>query len=210
MPSINMIAARGAERQRLEKMIRTIAIVTVGELALALFIFGFMTTRVYSANQQIGELDQKLMQIQPTVDKIHEYDAEIKKLEPRLNLLDSSRQQTLLWSSVLQNLAKSMPGSTWISSVSTTNSVVQTTSTSSSSSSKPKQSTVLDICGASTSQALVGETMLRMNKFSEFEKVELNYTQEKTDRNRDLVEFRIGAALKSANSKKTGGHANAD
>lgn len=205
MPSINMIAARGMERKRLEQLIRITAIVIIGEVAIALFIFGFMTTRVYSANQQMGDLDKKLTQIQPTVDKIHDYDAEIRKLEPRLNLLDNSRQQTMLWHSVLRNLACSMPKDTWVSSLSTSSITAQ-----GSGSAKPMPSTVVDISGTSTSQALVGETMLRMNKFPEFEKVELNYTQEKSDTKNNLVEFRIGASLKPINSKKAGGADNAN
>jgi len=205
MPSINMIAAMGAERKRLEQLIRITAIVIVGEVAIALFIFGFMTTRVYSASQQMGDLDKKLMQLQPTVVKIHDYDAEIKKLEPRLNLLDDSRQQTMLWHSVLRNLACSMPKNTWIGSVATSNVIAPGSGTT-----KQKPSTMLDIFGTSTSQALVGETMLRMNKFPEFEKVELNYTQGKSDSTDNLVDFRIGATLKPVNAKKAGGADNAN
>lgn len=204
MPSINMIAAKGAERKRLEQLLRITAIVIVGEVAIALFIFGFMTTRVYSANQQMGELDKKLVQLQPTVNKIKDYGTEIKKLEPRLNLLDNSRQQTLLWHSVLKNLACSMPQNTWVSSLATTNNTAAGTD-----SSKQMPSTVVDISGTTTSQALVGETMLRMNKFPEFDKVELNYTQQNgTDNN--LVEFKIGASLKPIDSKKMGGAENAN
>lgn len=206
MPSINMIAVRGTERKRLEKQIRTTAVVIVGEVAIALFILGFMTTRVFSASQKINELDLKLMTLQPTVTKISDYEGQIKKLEPRLNLLSDSRNQTLLWYNVLQDMARSMPQNTWLNNMTTSVGVVDTSGDAAAKKAGPR--TTISVRGQSGSQALVGETMLRMNQFAEFEKVELSYTKEEQNKNNGTIGFEISAKLKPVATTKTGGTKN--
>ena len=174
MPSVNMIAARRAEKKRLEKFVYITLLVIVGELALALAVVGFMTARVHADNSRIHQLDRDMARIQPTVDKIRKYEAEIKDLEPRLELLGNSRDRTMLWHTVLQDLGRCMPEKTWLNSLATT--VVSSSESSTGGKSSP--STTINLGGASVSQQLVGETMLRLNQCAEFEKVDLTYTQE--------------------------------
>ena len=199
MPSINMIAARRAEKKRLEKLVSTVFLVIIGELAIALAIVGFMTARVHAANTAMRQLDSKLTKLQPTVDKIHRYEVEIKLLEPRLGLLSESREQTLLWYTILQNLSKSMPEKTWLTSVATT----QTESTPGS---QATAAPALNLSGMSVSQRLVGEAMLRLNQFPEFRRVDLSYTQE-GNKECNTLEFQVIARLPAKESKE-GGTAN--
>ena len=199
MPSINMIAVRGAERKRLERLICVTLLVVVIEFVVILFLLGFVTTRVFSAGWQIERLDRKLVKIKPTVDKIHQYVSEIAKLQPRLDLLSDSREQTLLWYTVLQNLARSMPANTWLSCVTATRPAVAGPSKDVS----PPAPTI-NLRGLSVSQALIGETMLRLNQFTEFERVDLNYTQKSEGRAVDCVEFQIAALMKSNEPRKGG------
>lgn len=199
MPSINMIAARRAEKVRLEKMMRIAFLVIVGEAVLMLFLLGFMTTRIFSANREITRLDNELARIQPTVEKIKAYEAEIKKLEPRLNLLADSREQTMLWFNILQNLSRSMPEKTWVSNVTTSRAAPTGPA------GREKQSaTTLTVRGMSVSQGLVGETMLRLGQYPEFKKVNLDYTQEASSRDFEAVEFQLGALLNEPKPQKGG------
>ncbi|MGB9588054.1 MAG: PilN domain-containing protein [Armatimonadota bacterium] len=200
MPSVNMIASRGAERKRLEKLVCITLLVILSEIVIALFVLGFMTTRVYTANREIGELDRKLAKIKPTVDKIHSYEAEISRLQPRLTLLANSREQTLVWYSLLQDLAQSMPANTWLSAMSTTHSTVSSNTTGS----QPAPSLTVNLRGVSTSQALIGETMLRLGQFSEFERVDLDYTQNSPGRAAECVEFQLTAKMKAQPTVKGG------
>jgi hypothetical protein len=55
------------------------------------------------------------------------------------------------------------------------------------------------------SQKLVGESMLRMNQFSEFEKVDLNYTQKSGNANTEGIEFDMSAVLPTMNPDFEGG-----
>ena len=200
MPSINMIAARRAEKKRLEKLVTTVFLVVIGEIVITLAVVGFMTARVHAANVAIRGLDSKLTELQPTVDKIHRYEIEIKKLEPRLDLLCESREQTLLWYTILQDLGRSMPEKTWLTSVSTGRVQAGAGNTGTS-------VPALNLTGQSVSQRLVGETMLRLNKFPEFRRVDLNYTQEGNEECNTL-EFQVTARL-MAKAPEEGGTANA-
>lgn len=200
MPSVNMIAVRRSERKRLEKLVYVTLLVVVGEVAIGLFMLGFMTTRVYTASRQVERLDRQLEKLQPTVQKIKGYEAEIQRMEPRLNLLAGSREQTLLWRTVLQNLSRSMPANTWLASMASSRSVIT------GSSGEQKQGPIMiTLRGTSTSQALIGETMLRLNHFPEFERVDLNYTQKGTDRAVECLEFQIAATVNANEPKKGGG-----
>jgi len=213
MPSVNMIAARRAEKKRLEKLIYMTLVVIVGELAIMLAVMGFMTARVHADNSRIHGLDRDMARIQPTVDKIRKYESQIKELSPRLDLLSSSRDQTMLWHSVLQDLGRCMPEKTWLTSVATS------VTSSSSSGGKSAPATTLNLGGSSVSQQLVGEAMLRLNQCPEFEKVDLTYTQDNPSSVRssgssasgddetvssETLQFQMSAKLKSAEAKKGG------
>ena len=200
MPSINMIAARRAEKKRLEKLISTVFLVIVGELVVTLAVVGFMTARVHATNLAIRDLDTRLTQLQPTVDKIRRYESEIKRLEPRLDLLSESRERTLLWYTILQDLSRSMPEKTWLTSVATT-------SVQSAREGAEAPAPALNISGMSVSQRLVGEAMLRLNQFPEFKRVDLSYTQEGNEECNTL-EFQVIAKL-PAQEPKEGGTSNA-
>ena len=203
MPSINMIAARRAEKKRLEKLVSTVFLVIIGEILITLAVVGFMTARVHAANVAVRELDAKLVDLQPTVNKIHRYEAEVKKLQPRLDLLSESREQTLLWYTILQDLGRSMPEKTWLTSISST--TVQSGQGTTNTPATPIPA--LNLSGMSVSQRLVGETMLRLNQFPEFKRVDLNFTQEgKVDTS--TLEFQVTARL-MAKAPKEGGTSNA-
>lgn len=200
MPSINLIAARRAEKVKSEKLTHLMLIVIFSEAIIALGLFSFMTASAYSAVHKISSLDSQLKKIQPTVDKIHYYERETKELKPRLELLASSNEQTLLWRTILQNLSLSMPEKTWLQSLSTS----QTAPSSSGGGIPPPPQTMLSLNGSTISQKLVGETMLRLNQFPEFEKVELVYTQDENDQTKKGVNFQMSVLVKSNKQQKGG------
>jgi Tfp pilus assembly protein PilN len=203
MPSINMIAARRAEKKRVEKMVYCTLLVILGELAITLGVVGFMTARVHAANVNIRELDTRMIKLKPTVERIKSYEGEIKGLKPRLDLLGQSRDQTLLWYGVMHDLASSMPEQTWLTGVSTSQ-VVESSSSSSSSSGSGKSSATVNLSGMTVSQKLVGEAMLSLNQCPEFDRVDLTYTQENTVGEKKALQFQIAAKLKPAAPEKGG------
>jgi len=205
MPSINMIAARRAERKKLEKRIQLAILVILIQVFLALSFFGFVTAKICSANRTIGKLDKDLKSLQPKVLEIKHYETEIRKLKPRLDLLADAREQTLLWYSLMRGVSRSMANKTWLSSlrVSSPESTNQVAQQGSESAGKPQAVTV-NLKGVSMSQALVGETMLRLNQCPEVQRVDLNFTQKGAASLEDAIEFEIVAALKQDNAEKGG------
>jgi Tfp pilus assembly protein PilN len=184
-----MIAARRAEKARLETHMRVALCVIAAELAIMLGVLSFMTARVYSTSRAIHRVDQKLAKLKPTVEKIRSYQTEIKKLEPRLDLLADSREQTLFWYTVLQDLSRSVPANTWLCSMTTVRPVV---SGPNAANQQPGSPTVT-LRGTSVSQRLVGETMLRLNQYPEFRQVNLSFTQKGGTEDFQTVEFEIAA-----------------
>jgi Tfp pilus assembly protein PilN len=203
MPSINMIAARRAEKKKLEKTMQIAVLALLAEVAITLGLLGFMSARVFSASRTVRHLDSELNRVQPTVAKIKYYEAELNKLKPRLDLLADSREETLFWYTVLQDLSRSMPQSTWLSSITASRAAASSSSTTTkataASSTTPRPT--LSLRGVSANQRLIGETMLRLNQFSEFDQVNLNFTQASTDATREAVEFEMAVALKSKGVK---------
>lgn len=200
MPSINMIAARRAEKKKLEERVRIALIFVVGSVAIALAILSLMTARVYSVSKAIENVDIQLAKVQPIVDKIGNYESEISKLTPKLTLLQKSRQQTLVWYNVLQDISRSMAEKTWINNLTTTTKIVPASGNTPASS-----SIVVNLRGNTVSQSLVGETMLRLNQNAEFSNVNLDYTQKGSSVGVDLLDFAINLELKPTDNKKTGG-----
>ncbi len=208
MPSINMIATRRAERKKLERQVRMAALAVLSLVVVGFAIMSFMTARIYATERAIDKLDEQLASIQPTVKQIAEYEGETKKLQPRLELLADSREKTLLWYSVMQNLSRSMPDKTWLTNISTVKSAENQRSAPAASSSggpvaaaaaAPKVN--LKLRGTSVSQMMVGEAMLRLNRWPEFQQVDLAYTQQGGNPEVETIEFEINAQLLDPNRK---------
>ncbi len=208
MPSINMIATRRAERRNLESQIRMAGLIVLCLVVIAFGVLSFMTARIFATDRAIDQLDKQLSSIQPTVKQIADYEVQTKELQPRLQLLADSREKTLLWYSVMQDLSRSMPADTWLTDVSTIKTTTQafqpsqpSQGTPASARPKPTQKVSLKLRGTSVSQMMVGETMLRLNTWPEFESVDLSYTQQSAREDANTVEFEINAPLLDRSAK---------
>lgn len=210
MPSINMIATRRAERKKLERQVRMATLVVLCLVLVGFALMSFMTARIYATDRAIDRLDERLASIQPTVKQIAEYERETGKLQPRLELLADSREKTLLWYSVMQNLSRSMPAKTWLTNISTVKAVdSQRPAPAASSSATPAAPAAapaapqvsLKLRGTSVSQMMVGEAMLRLNRWPEFQQVDLAYTQQGGNPEVETIEFEINAQLLDPNKK---------
>lgn len=204
MPSINMIAARMAEKKKLEERVRLAFICVVGSIAIALAIIGFMSARVYSTSKSIIHVDEELAKVQPIVDKIGKYEDDISVLMPKLSLLQESRKQTSVWYNILGDLSRSMADKTWITGLNTSTRVIAAAGD------KPSRSAILvNLKGTTVSQSMVGETMLRLNQCTEFSQIDLDFTQKGASKDTDLYDFAINAEIKPVNTEKEGASGNA-
>jgi len=201
MPSINMIATRRAERRNLERQVRMAGLIVLCMVVAGFAVLSFMTACIYATDRTISKLDKQLATIQPTVKQIADYEAQTKELQPRLQLLADSREKTLLWYSIMQDLSRSMPANTWLTDVTTVKTMQVSAPTGESAAQTRTQKVSLKLRGTSTSQMMVGETMIRLNNWPEFERVDLSYTQQGGREDATTVEFEINAPLLDRSTK---------
>lgn len=191
MPSINMIAPRRAEKQRLERDMRRLVLVILAELIIAVGLGGWACTKAYTMRVSINRLDTQIAKLQPVVKEIEQYEDATKQLTPKMDLLAEAKDSTMRWYNSLDRLTQSLASSTYLTRL----------STSMDASSKSAQSTI-SLTGVSGSQERVGETILRLQSIPDLENVDLHYTRKLNSNNQNGFEFEIGAMMKGGKTAK--------
>jgi Tfp pilus assembly protein PilN len=162
MPNINLIAARRAEKKRLELLTRQLFFGLAGSLVVLLGVSSYVTFQQLSMQNELREAEEKMRILQPKLDRIAEIEDSIADVQPRVSTLKQAKVNTLRWRAVLQVISQSIPQSTWLTAVTASGS---------------EGATSLRLSGYSDSQTLVGETMLRLQVHPLFQKVELDFTR---------------------------------
>ncbi|HOK54544.1 MAG TPA: hypothetical protein PLU88_01490 [Armatimonadota bacterium] len=185
MPSINMIAPRRAEKKRLEQNIRRLLAVIVVEVALIAVLAGFLFSQNCKTRSRISDLDVQLTKLQPTVNRIQEYEKATRDLGPKLETLNAAKIETTRWCRILNSLSSSMADKTWLTRIATA----------------PPQpadtNIIVSLNGVAATQELVGLTMLQMHDtVTDFDDVTLHYTQEMSTGRVSAVEFEMAASIK--------------
>lgn len=180
---INLIAARRAERRRLE-FIRGALVRGMGLVAVATVLaIGFMTVSLQITRNRIADVDQQTASLQDTVHEVERLQTGMASLQPKVATLLRAQNATNRWRSVLHEVGSSLPQSTWITSFV--------------SRAAPNQG--FTVTGQTKSQSLVGRTMLNMNRQSNIEKVTLSYTQSTvksgSENGPKVINFELAGAL---------------
>lgn len=191
MPSINMIAPRRAEKRKLERDIRRLVIVILAEFICAIGLAGWLTARLVSTNTRIGDLDVQLTRLRPIVAEIEGYERATSKLKPKLELLNEAKARTMRWYNVLDALTCSLPQSTYLTRIATKQE-----------SGRQNQALTVTLSGITVSQALIGETMLRLSNVPDFESVDLVYSQPTSVSGAQAILFELGASMKGDKERK--------
>jgi Tfp pilus assembly protein PilN len=208
MPSINMIATRRAEKNKLEEKVRIGLILVSGSVLIALVILIFMSARVYSIKRDISDVDVELQKTQPIILQITQYEAAIKDLTPKLALLIESKQKTMQNYDLLIYIGKALADKTWITGLSTTQST--TGNAQGQVNGNGTESTLLNLKGLSASQSLIGETMMRLGQVPMFDSVDLEYTQGNNSPDNLMFEFSINIKMKDITNGKEEASGNAN
>lgn len=208
MPSINMIAPRRAEKLRRERDMKRLMIVIAAELFIVAALAGWGLSNLLATSRQVSQLNKEIDKLQPIVEEIKQYDVATSKLQPKLKLLDDAKGVTLRWYNTLNTLSQSLPQSTFLMKIG-----VQSDQGSGGKEKAEKINIILS--GISASQALVGETMLRIQGIPDLSNVSLHYTKDSelpdmsaSNLNGSVklqaVEFEIGTTLKLSDAKGAG------
>jgi Tfp pilus assembly protein PilN len=188
MVSINMIAARRAERLRLARITRALSLSAGMAGALLFAIFATMSARIIATRIESGRVDSQLARLQPTLDRIAALNQERNILKPKLVVLDNAQTATLRWHSVLADLQRSIPPQTWLIGLAVEGA-------------RDSDQTVR-LNGVTMSQKLVGEAMLRLNQNRLYKAIDLHFTQSGKLGERDTVEFELAAHLQPMEGAK--------
>lgn len=187
MPSINMIAPRRADKRRLERAMRKLAMVVVIQLVFAVALGGWVFMKALTTRVAISELNAQLQYLAPKIKAVQALDKRTAELKPKVELLNQAEERTMRWYETLDKLTQSVPQSTWLTRVATV--------------SNPGTDPVFTINGLTCEQARVGETMMRLHSNPNFKSVDLHYTQKAALNMVQALEFEIGATMVSGNEK---------
>jgi len=176
MPSINMIAARRAEKHRSEIRTKNIILGIVIEAGLFLVALSFMVVQLVTSQSQIGGLNDQINKLKPQVAQIQSLERETAGLQPKLIALTSARDNTLYWYTAIENVTNSLSSSTWLANLSTSGDPTGGSATASPTAVTPPAQML--IAGTSLNQADVGLTMLSLNQYPHFDHVTLNFVQQ--------------------------------
>ncbi|HEY3267771.1 MAG TPA: PilN domain-containing protein [Armatimonadota bacterium] len=158
---INLIAARRAERRKLE-LIRGVllrAMFAVGAIALGAAML--MTFSIQSTKNRIRDVDAQTVMLQDTVQSVERLKSEMAVLQPRVTTLLLAQNSTNRWRAVLQEVSSSLPQKAWITSFTTL--------------AAPQEGFV--VTGQTLNHGLVGSAMMQLQDKPYIKSVDLHYTQ---------------------------------
>lgn len=184
MPNVNLIAARRAEKKRVEKNTRRLFFGLAVEVGVLVLLGSYIGARQIALRGALTEANTRMQKLQPTLDRIAQIEKDTTILKPKVDTLLGAKADTLRWRAMLQIVSLSVPSNAWLTSITSQGSGADTTIT---------------ISGNAGTQTIVGETMTRLGSFPVFDKIDLRFTQ-LSSAPTDVVPrftFEIGAHLKS-------------
>lgn len=195
MPSINMIAARRAEKRRQEQNIRKLLYGISAEVACVVLALGALSLREMNMRGHISELNAQIQNLQPKVNKIQDLQKQMAELQPKVKTLDGAKADTMFWYSNLYAITASLPDKTWLTSLGLAGGG-GTPGTVGAPGSAAGTDPTISLAGVSLDQAHVGEAMLRMNQAPGLDHVDLSQAQQGKTGEADTVSFQMTVHLK--------------
>ncbi len=193
MPSINMIAVRREDKRRQEQNIRKLLYAILGEVGLVVAVAFFLTARILVTQNEINKLSDRVNALQPSVTKIQQLQTQTAALMPKVQTLDGAKADTLFWYKNFYAVTTSLPPKTWLTSLATGAATGTGTATPGAAGAGDP---TLNLVGIAMSQAVVGETMLRMNQAPSLDHVDLAFVQQQKIGTADAVGFQMTVHLK--------------
>lgn len=182
MANINLISSRRAERVRLARIARGLAVATIVVLTMGMGSAGFMFGQIIMAGGSLAKAEAQMEKLRPVLDEIAASEQRQAQLKPKLETLTQAQVRTHRWWSVMEGFKRAIPNETWL-----TNMAVEKNG---------DDDQTVRINGITANQARVGETMYRLSQQQEFyKKVDLRFTQVSQDPLDPKVEFELAAQM---------------
>ncbi len=195
MPSINMIAQRREEKRHQEKNARKLLYSIAGEIGVVTAVAFVLTARILVTQNHISDLSDQLAKLKPQVAQIQSLQAQTALLQPKVDTLDGAKADTLFWYNNFYAVTDSLPPKTWLTSLGTgsgAGAAAATVTPGSTSGTDP----ILNLSGVAMSEAMVGQSMLRMNQSPRLDHVDLSFVQSQKIGQADAVSFQMTVHLK--------------
>jgi Tfp pilus assembly protein PilN len=189
MPYINLIHEQRVEARKKQKNIQMALLGTMGLGAVSVFGAIFLFIDSTRLNLEAGALEQKKIELQPTLDELAANQAALDLMKPRIDTLQSAEKDSTRWETVLAYLTSNTPPDLWLTSVKAFKQDVTTPM-------------VLTFNGVSTKNEHVGDFQYRLGKCEELGNLVLKYTQPKFTEKGNLLEFEVLADMKGTKEEE--------
>ena len=208
MPSINMIAARRAEKRRIQQNTRKLIYAIVGEVGLVLVAVSFMVGRLVTTCGTIDRLDMRIKALEPKVNEIQQLQSDTASLQPKVQVLQDASASTNYWYSALSTISSGLHGAAWVTSVAATGN--PDAAPPKDSSGPAADGAKLNLQGMAANQIAVGNAMLRLNTYPAVNQVSLNVLEQTVIGAKPAVNFQMVVQLKPHDkaAEKLGGNGN--
>jgi Tfp pilus assembly protein PilN len=193
MPSINMIALRRQEKRHQGQNARKLLYSIAGEVGIIVAVAFVMTARIVVTQNHINDLADQLAKLKPQVAQIQALQTQTVALQPKVDTLDGAKTDTLFWYDNFYAVTDSLPPKTWLTSLGTTSGGAPVTATPGSNCGTDP---TLNLAGVAMSEAMVGQSMLRMNQSPKLDHVDLSFVQSQKIGKTDAVSFQMTVHLK--------------
>jgi Tfp pilus assembly protein PilN len=206
MPSINMIAARRAEKRRTEKLTQRLIYGIVAEFGVFLIVSSCLAVRLVTTKSQSQHLDIRLQKLSPRVREIENLKNSASSLAPQITALSDAKYQIDSWRKALYDISMSLPKDMWLTSmISSGDFSTAQTASNSNGASADDQSPVLTLSGMAGSQFSVGAAMLQMDSRTSISKVTLADMSESSGSLSRSVTCHLVVSLKANKAQDVGG-----
>jgi Tfp pilus assembly protein PilN len=174
VPSINMIAARRADKKKQEQNIRRLVYAIAGEVGGTLVIISILVGRMVLINGQISDLQHETVKLKPTVASIQNMQQETQQMQPEVATLAGAHGDTMFWYDGFYAVTSALPPQSWLTALSTSG--AGDAAPGAVAAGDPQ----LTLSGNTTEQSQVETAILQMNQLPGLDHVYLSsVTQEK-------------------------------
>ena len=182
MPHINLIHEQRAAIRRREAQARVGLLVLAGSLGLTTIFSGIILLQSQMVRNEEDQLRAELLRLEPIAKEIEANGLEKDRLNPRLKTLEDARQATDRWRRILEHLTTNVPKETWLTYMRAT-------------ADDPSKPVTVLVSGLGTSQAPIGELILRTQNSRDLENVSLRFTEERVTQQIKAIQFEFSADI---------------
>lgn len=194
MPSINMIAARRAEKKKQEQHVKSLAYAVLAEIGLVFLAISILSLRLMTTNARAATLDGQLSKLEPKVIQIHDLQSKIAAITPKVAMLAGAKADTMFWYNGVSDISSCLSGKTWLTGLSTA--TASTATGFGGPGTAEANAPTVSLLGSAGNPDMVGDTILKLNTLPSLDKVELAFVQHQQIGTVDAVTFQMNVYLK--------------